>query len=223
MKSFIKHNGLPLAIYLVLFGLSVWFLARFNKQQIHLFSNSFVGYKPVDLFFLSVTYFGDGTVAVFLLAGLLLYNVRLGIYSTFTFLLASLTSIGLKHLFFDDENRPFFIFNYYTEHKLKLVEGEHIYIHNSFPSGHTTQAFAIFMCLVFTLPKTWQKLSFLALAVFTAYSRVHLSQHWLLDITAGSMIGVLYSLLVYYFIFPAGRFNSLNASLPSIIQQWRAR
>src|SRR5690606_17217442 len=130
------------------------------------------------------TYFGEGTVAVFLLLVILLCNTRLGIYCTASFLSASLFSIVLKNLFFDDANRPLFIFKYFEKIKLKTVEGVDLHIHNSFPSGHSTQAFAIFMCLAFVSKNQFLKFLFFAMALFTAISRVYLSQHWLVDITA---------------------------------------
>jgi membrane-associated phospholipid phosphatase len=43
-------------------------------------------------------------------------------------------------------------------------------------------------------------LFFLAVAVLTGYSRIYLSQHFPVDVLAGSLAGVLPSLAVYIFI-----------------------
>jgi len=80
------------------------------------------------------------------------------------------------------------------------VDGLDLHIHNSFPSGHATQAFAIFMCLVYVVKNPYLKFGIFSIALLTAVSRVYISQHWLADITAGSFIGTLFS-IIYYFVF----------------------
>jgi len=62
---------------------------------------------------------------------------------------------------------------------------------HSFPSGHSASAFALCLSLAIILKKrVWQLAMFLA-AITIAYSRVYLSQHFLVDIWAGSAIGTL--------------------------------
>ena len=60
---------------------------------------------------------------------------------------------------------------------------------NSFPSGHTTAAFAFFCALSILARKhpLLQSLFFL-LAAGVAYSRMYLSQHFLADVLAGSLL-----------------------------------
>lgn len=213
MKVFFKNNALVLSLFAISMITSCYYLFTVPKHTIHLNINQYVGNYVIDNFFYYITYLGDGLIAVFLLLFVLFYNVRLGIYSTISFLSASLFSIGLKHLFFDDENRPFFIFNFIDKHPLKLVDGVHEYIHNSFPSGHATQAFSIFMCLIYFTKNQALKFSFLLIALLTAFSRVYISQHWLIDITVGSFIGFSFS-LVYYFIFVhQNKLQNLNKSI----------
>jgi membrane-associated phospholipid phosphatase len=68
----------------------------------------------------------------------------------------------------------------------------------SFPSGHTSAAFALFVCLVLITPRKWTPL-WMILAWATAYSRIYLSQHFLEDILFGSMIGMLCCCSLYIF------------------------
>jgi membrane-associated phospholipid phosphatase len=152
-------------------------------------------------------------VAVLMLLIILLCNIRLGISATISFLSATLFSSFLKYCFFDDVNRPFYIYQWIEPHDIKYVEGVQLNIHNSFPSGHATQAFAIFMCLAFAAKKNVVKLLLLCLALLTAFSRVYLSQHWLVDITAGSSIGMVFALIVEYLIISKNRFPKLNCSV----------
>jgi membrane-associated phospholipid phosphatase len=213
LKSFLKNNLIVLIPFLVLISTASYYIFSYDKKDIYLFINQFVGNKYLNLFFYYVTYIGDGRFAVFLLLGILIYNLRLGIVSLFSFLLGSIISSVLKYTLFDDEDRPHLVFETLGKHDLNVVEGLHIHIHNSFPSGHATQAFAILMCLAFATGNKTAKFVFLLLAVITAASRVYLSQHWLADITAGSLIGMFCSVMFYFVIAGNNKLGRLNKPL----------
>lgn len=214
MKHFLKNNGWILGIYLLLLSSALYFIFTYQKVNINLYVNQFVGNYYLNSFFYYITYLGDGTVAVFILLMILLTNIRLGICATVSFLSAVVISNSLKYFFFDDVNRPHFIFQYIEkQHQLNYVQGVDLYLHNSFPSGHATQAFAILMCLAFASKKHSFKFLFLVLAVLTSFSRVYLSQHWLVDITAGSMIGMFFSILYEYLFIHKNKFEKLNKSI----------
>ncbi len=203
-----------LGIYLLLLSCVLYFIFTYQKVGINLYVNQFVGNYYLNSFFYYITYLGDGTVAVFILLVILLTNIRLGICATSSFLSSVIVSNSLKYFFFDDVNRPYFIFQYIErQHQLNYVEGVDLYLHNSFPSGHATQAFAILMCLAFASKKHSFKFLFLVLAVLTSFSRVYLSQHWLVDITAGSMIGMFFSIVYEYLFIHKNKFEKLNKSV----------
>jgi undecaprenyl-diphosphatase len=69
------------------------------------------------------------------------------------------------------------------------------YIVNSFPSGHSTTAFSLFMALSFLQPKF--KWLFLLFASLVALSRVALGVHYFSDILVGSLLGTLTSIYLY--------------------------
>lgn len=216
MKTFFRNNIWILLLYLLCVSTAYWFLLNYPIEQIHLYVNSFVGNALADAFFYYITYFGDGRLAFFILLGILIYNVRLGLYATFSFLSATIVSNSLKYFFFDDMVRPSFIFNYYKPGTLTYVEGVDMHLLNSFPSGHATQAFSIMMTLAFAAERQWVKLLYFVLAVCTALSRVYLSQHWLSDIAAGSLIGTGFSLLLYYYFIHKNKFARLNRPLGAL-------
>ncbi|MCA1759425.1 MAG: phosphatase PAP2 family protein, partial [Bacteroidales bacterium] len=70
----------------------------------------------------------------------------------------------------------------------------------SFPSGHTATAFSVFLMLALITKNRWGKLALFFGAVVVAYSRVYISQHFLVDITAGSIISVLLMVLSFYWV-----------------------
>lgn len=78
----------------------------------------------------------------------------------------------------------------------------------SFPSGHTTQAFAFYLMLAFVLLSVvtvWAyrvAIAFLAVTMGTlvGVSRVYLGAHWLTDILAGAVLGTGWALLLWLLI-----------------------
>jgi membrane-associated phospholipid phosphatase len=66
---------------------------------------------------------------------------------------------------------------------------------HSFPSGHSASAFALFFSLAhITRQRSWE-VFWLIMAVAVSYSRVYLSQHFLIDILGGSLIGIIAGIL----------------------------
>lgn len=223
VKIFLKNNFYILLSYLLLVVTALFIVITYDKLRVHLYLNQFVGKKALNLFFYYITFLGDGLVALVLLLLILFSNVRLGVYATLSFLSASIVAQILKHYFFDDVNRPKYVFETINQAQLQFVNGVDNHIHNSFPSGHATQAFAIFMCLVFFTRKSYLKWLFFLIAVLSAYSRVYLSQHWLNDVLAGSVIGAFFSITFYLLIWPKNRLSALNSSLFTIKRTHAAR
>ena len=88
---------------------------------------------------------------------------------------------------------------------LNLVPGFENYLYNSLPSGHSTSAFTTFLCLALIIENKAMKFGLFMMALTVGFSRVYLSQHFLNDVYAGSLIGVITSFLIYQFIFISER------------------
>lgn len=213
MKHFLKNNWYVLLLYLACVTVSAFYLFSYGKIQIHVYLNQLVGNPLIDNFFYYITYLGDGTLMPFIILAILIYNIRLGIYTAVSFVSAAIATSILKYQFFNNIDRPFHVFKWTIQAPLKFVEVADVHIHNSFPSGHATQAFAIFMCISFFSKRAEMKILFLMLALAAAFSRVHLSQHWLVDVTVGSLIGTASSLIFYYLILEKDKLPNLNRPL----------
>ncbi|MDH4068916.1 MAG: phosphatase PAP2 family protein [Ignavibacteria bacterium] len=61
----------------------------------------------------------------------------------------------------------------------------------SFPSGHTTVAFAMSTVFAERIGGVWARVGFYGLASMTAYARVRNNQHWVSDVVAGAGLGLL--------------------------------
>ena len=62
---------------------------------------------------------------------------------------------------------------------------------HSFPSGHTTAAFAAGMTWVWTLPKKWMRVMAVIAAVCMGLSRLYVGVHYPSDVLAGALVGSL--------------------------------
>ena len=163
-----------------------------DKTKIHLAINGWHS-SFADFFFKNWTYVGDGIfVAV---AGLAIAAVLFPKYKwvpfwfgASTLILSGVVAQLLKRFLFEDALRPS---AYLTEHTLYLVEGVQMHTVHSFPSGHTTAAFAFFAFASAFLGRksVWIQILFAVSAGLVGYSRMYLSQHFLEDVFAGMILG----------------------------------
>lgn len=156
-----------------------------------------------DQFFRPFTNVGDGLFYVFVTLALLFVRFRWALLSLACFAATSLAAQIGKQLIFTGHPRPF---PYFKEHPgfppLHVVAGVVMGTLKSFPSGHSTSAFSVFLLLTLvTRNKNWGYF-FLPLAAATAYSRVYLAQHFVEDVYAGSILGTVVTLLVVSWLLP---------------------
>ncbi len=184
----------------------------FGREEAHLWINKF--HSPFfDFFFKYITYIGGGFVAIVLLAGSLLKNLKWFGVLAVSIVGASLTTLSLKHVIFDHVMRPSAV----LENQLKLVEGVVMNAYNSFPSGHTTSSFAIFCSIALIAQKKSWSLLLVIGAVLAGFSRVYLSQHFFEDVAVGSMIGTSWSILGYWTLSKINPIILPNAGLYQIL------
>lgn len=180
--------------YLCLFALSVVYFFYQNHGEFVLWLNSL--HNPAwDFFFKYWTHTGDaiffGTVAI----ALMIFRPRFGLILGLTGISVAAISLFFKHFLFPEAQRPIIYFRGYEA--LDLVDGVTILSQYSFPSGHSMSVFALAVFIALMLQNNNYSSILLIGATLTALSRVYLVQHFLIDIMAGSLIGIITGTIYY--------------------------
>lgn len=162
----------------------------------------------LDFFFAYWTHTGSTLFFVILAALYLIMCFRKGLVLAITGISVLFVSRLLKQVIFVGVPRPAKYFEGVVT--LKIVEGSTHVLYNAFPSGHTMAAFALATFFALSIQKNWASIALLLGAFLCGISRIYLGQHFLVDVLAGSLIGLLLSLAAVYFF----RKRFLQDSLP---------
>jgi membrane-associated phospholipid phosphatase len=201
LKMKLLRSLLPFLTISGLFILTGFILVMITeKLPLHLSVNAMTGGSS-DQFFAIYTHIGDGIVVpiIILLVSLIkktkfIPHFFLGMV---TFAIAGLFAQFLKRIVFSDIGRPSKV----LEGQLHLVEGVKLHGSYSFPSGHATVSFGLFIFLAFVFRKYRFAQAICALmAILAAYSRVHISQHFIEDVIAGALLGTLAFFLFHWIL-----------------------
>ena len=172
----------------IFWALAITWVYLVDKLLIHK-TLTFFQTNFLDVFFQVITYMGDGVFIVLISIVFLFINVRIALLQLISYASSGIISLLLKYSFFEESHRPYyFLKDDPTFHKIANFT---YHISNSFPSGHTTSIFALMT--IFALVYQQSKLvsvAFFLCAILVAFSRIYLSQHFLIDVVAGSFIGL---------------------------------
>ncbi len=196
LKSHIQKQLYFFVIVLLLLITGIAVSAIFAKGDLFIEAN-FLHNQFLNTFFINYTFLGDGLFVMMLALVFLIANR----YSLFVHIVASFLFSGIliqivKRLLPAPRPQAFFESGVYTH----FIDGVTHSGMNSFPSGHTTSAFALATVLALYTDNKIQTLVLLFLALVIGYSRIYLGQHFIHDVVAGAAIGVVSALATVYFI-----------------------
>lgn len=153
--------------------------------------------KSFDAFFITIS---DSVqfVAWLLPVGILLFalikrNIIIrnkGIFTAVVIVSQSLIATLIKLLI--DRPRPFETYSF--------IEKISVGGSPSFPSGHTSDAFAIALAMSIVFPKKWVIFPMFAWAIAVGYSRMFTGVHYPTDVLGGMLLGLIIS-AVWYKVF----------------------
>jgi membrane-associated phospholipid phosphatase len=143
----------------------------------------------LNVFFRVVTSLSEWPITIIILIFSIIHGLNKGVLLTLTTLLNAVLVTTLKKGVFAGYVRPALFF----EGKLALnfVPGVEIYKYNSFPSGHTAAAFALFFMMSLLVKDKRLSLVFFLVATLVGFSRVYLLQHFLIDVYFGAILGAV--------------------------------
>ncbi|MBL0356189.1 MAG: phosphatase PAP2 family protein [Chitinophagaceae bacterium] len=153
-------------------------------------------FKTSDYLFIGYTNFGDGifSVLISLFYFFVLKKRKLGLILLIAYSFTGILAQVIKPII--ESPRP--VTYFYPKHFSFFIDDIINKGNNSFPSGHTVSAFALATVLALYAVNKWQQLLLLALAVMVGFSRIYLSQHFLTDVLAGSLLGIVGAVLCVY-------------------------
>ncbi len=191
--TWIERKSLFWVLGLLWVGFGSWIL---NTGHVESFRRLNSWHTPAaDAVFKAITFLGDGFFIIGLAVLFLLlrrYQRAIGVVAGY--LVSGLfAQLGKRLLSLP---RPKAELQALGE-KVYEVPGVDVHLHASFPSGHTTSAFALAVFLILVWPYRWYSWLLLAGAISVGYSRVYLSQHFPTDVWVGAMIGTLSGGLVF--------------------------
>ena len=193
----IKDQSLFFILYFLFLVAIAIILSNYNREDTARLVSSYWN-EIGDVFFAYITHIGDFIVAVLIVVVLLFYRYKYAIIAAVGFVSTALITQLLKKVIFPDAKRPYMtLWHEYYYGELHSVDGVQMLKSNSFPSGHTTSAFSIFLFLALLSKNKWIGGGCVVLAMLTSYSRAYLGHHFLEDVFVGSFIGTFGMLLTF--------------------------
>ena len=157
-----------------------------EKGEVVLFLNAHHTYE-IGQAFRYITFLGDGWIYLVAVPFVIIkkwkYLIALGITGIIQTLIVHL----FKRIIFPDWPRPS---RFFDQEILQFTEGVKLYGHHSFPSGHTTTAFAVMGIMAYLYSNRLLQMILLFLALLAGLSRMVILQHFFADVLAGSFFGI---------------------------------
>ncbi len=214
MIRIIRDYHLGFILYAILLLAGLLLVASYPGLELHVLLNSYHT-KSLDIFFRLFTFLGNGWFAIILSLLFLFIRFRYFIMLILSYCVSGMMAQFLKRVVFPDVLRPAAYLDQMSG--LELVPGIDLHHTLSFPSGHTTTAFAVLLLAGFITKKKYAVFCLMLIAWLAGISRVYLSQHFLIDVLAGSMLGV-FSALFFYWYFRKFKSAWIDRSLTSAIK-----
>lgn len=190
-----KQNRYFFISYFILLILGMFILLTYSKVDGFILMNP-VHQQPLDFFFMMATILGDGLFVIGLALLLFIFKKRfIALMIVGSYAISGIIVQVIKNLY--DSPRPAKFLG--SSEYGYFIDGVTLHNYSSFPSGHTTSAFALAAALGFAMKNKNYSILFLLVAAMVGYSRIYLGQHFMEDVLAGSVIGVLSSIICWIY------------------------
>jgi membrane-associated phospholipid phosphatase len=193
LHTTLKSNSFFYSSSLLLIIICGLLLFTVTKAESFISLNSLHNFG-LNIFFGDYTFFGDSIFAIGLCAFLFYRKQKkLAVLLLIAYLSSGLVTQVLKNLIYAPRPRIYFEASQYLFQLDSF--GNSGGGASSFPSGHTTSAFAIAVVLAVHCRKNYISILLLTAATMVGYSRIYLAQHFPIDVLAGAFIGITFATL----------------------------
>lgn len=193
MHPIVKENRFYIVVMAMILVACSFIMKNYDANTILQVVNSWSSNELNQVFKL-ITHLGEGLLIATVSALLFFKSKRLSIISILAYLSSGLIVQIIKRT--SEVARPI---TQIDPSVFQLMEGFNYHKNNSFPSGHTTSAFAFGTVLMLNSKSHALKSLFFCAMVLVGFSRIYLLQHFLLDVYVGAFIGILFGIISYLF------------------------
>jgi membrane-associated phospholipid phosphatase len=191
LKDIINNNRYFYIINLLLLISCSLFLLTTTREDGFILLNT-IHTPALTFFFEHITFLGDGAPILLSILAILLFSKKhkkLAIFLLISYIASGIFSQILKILILSP--RPKYHFNIiHSKYYLDTFSNCRIGF-RSFPSGHVSTAFGIATVLTNYFTKRYLLFFSFLYAILIGYSRIYLAHHFLIDVFAGILIGIL--------------------------------
>lgn len=191
LKESINKNSCFYIANLILLTVCILILLNTTRADGFILLNS-IHNKALTFFFEHFTFLGDGAPIIMTILMILLFSKKhkkLAILLLIAYIASGVFSQILKISILSP--RPKYYFNYiHSKYYLDTFSNCRIG-YRSFPSGHVATAFATATVLTNYFIKRYVCFLAFLYAVLIGYSRIYLAHHFLIDVFAAILIGIL--------------------------------
>lgn len=203
MNLLIKNKGFFIP-YLLFLAAGLYAILNYTEKEI---LDAIVSLRTPVLTSVAklLTHAGDGLFFVFIIVVLAFIKLRFALTGLIAWAIEGIVIQVSKRYIFDEYTRPVDRFkDSVTDY---IIEGYEHHALYSFPSGHASTAFCMFLLLAFFVQDKRWGLAFFIFACLVAFTRPYLAQHFFIDIYAGSIVGSFAAVIAYILVYKPGNLN----------------
>jgi membrane-associated phospholipid phosphatase len=192
----VKENKTPLTSYFLVVAIGIIVLSFNQKIPLQINTNTYAS-NTLDSVFLIITKLAEGWFTVPILIYFLIKDWKKALFIGLCYGITAVIAGVLKNYTFGYNHRPFAIPALNQLETYHWIKDYKMPTSKSFPSGHTTTAFAFAMVISLINKNKWWSIVFIFIASLIGLSRTLLSFHFLLDVVAGAAIGGVTSFILF--------------------------
>lgn len=188
----IPFYSIPAVLFIMFCGL---FLSIYPNKIAAQLAFHHAWYSPAGYWWMGVvTSWGEAHLfAIVIIAVALQKRYLMAMEFLTAGIVSSIVVQSLKRMVFAPSPRPMAVIKW---SETLLPEGLEVPLQFAFPSGHTTTAFVFFTLLALHFKKISVQILAAIAVIGVGLSRVYLMAHWIPDVMAGAVLGMILALLV---------------------------